>query len=171
MLTEQELYSMINIYYIKGKRLSAICAILLGSLFTYAALSKLSSYETSRKEMLNQIFPYNMAITLSWLVPLIELIIAVMLVFPELRKISFLSSLCLLCAFTIYIIFSMSGVFGRIPCSCGGILGQMGFGTHLIFNLFFIGVAAVGIKSIHQILKGKTPVYQPKRKEEPEQIA
>ena len=51
----------------------------------------------------------------------------------------------LLSVFSIYIAVTMSGFFGRIPCSCGGILKNMGYWTHLIFNLLFIVFAMLGI--------------------------
>lgn len=161
---------MIRKYLIDCKKASDICAGLLGGLFVYAAISKLASYEKSRREMLNQVFTQEVAILLTWLIPAIELFIAIMLLFPRLRKLSFLLSFALLVIFSIYIAVSMSGTFGRIPCSCGGVLGQLSYSAHLIFNSFFIILAAIGAKSTHQISKGKIPKYQPKRKEETGQI-
>jgi len=161
---------MIRKYLINEKKASDICAGLLGGLFVYAAISKLASYEKSRKEMLNQVFPHEVAILLTWLIPVIELFIAIMLLFPRLRKLSFLLSFALLVIFSIYIAVSMSGTFGRIPCSCGGVLGQLSYSVHLIFNSFFILLATIGAKSTHQISKGKIPKYQPRRKEETGQI-
>jgi uncharacterized membrane protein YphA (DoxX/SURF4 family) len=165
-----ELYTMIRKYSINEKKASDICAGLLGGLFVYAAISKLASYEKSRKEMLNQVFPHEVAILLTWLIPTTELVIAIMLLFPRLRKLSFLLSFALLLIFSIYIAVSMSGTFGRIPCSCGGVLGQMSYSAHLIFNLFFIILAAIGIKSADQISNGKISRYKPKRKEDHRQI-
>jgi phage shock protein PspC (stress-responsive transcriptional regulator) len=33
----------------------------------------------------------------------------------------------------------------RLPCSCGGVLQQLSWKQHLIFNLFFLLLAVVGI--------------------------
>ncbi|WP_407637169.1 MauE/DoxX family redox-associated membrane protein [Daejeonella oryzae] len=54
-------------------------------------------------------------------------------------------SLFLLIQFTIYIILIMLNVFGRIPCSCGGILEEMSWGQHLVFNLFFLLLTIIAI--------------------------
>ena len=102
-------------------------------------------YDKSIGEMRNQIFPATIADILTWLVPTIEIMLTLLLLFPKTRKIALWGSLFLLSAFTLYIAVVMTGVFGRIPCSCGGILKNMGYGTHLIFNLFFVSLAALGL--------------------------
>jgi putative oxidoreductase len=95
--------------------------------------------------MRNQIFPVAVANILTWVIPTIEIVLTFFLLFPNLRKIALWTSLFLLSAFTLYIGVVMTGVFGRIPCSCGGILKSMSYGTHLIFNLFFVSLALLGL--------------------------
>jgi len=119
--------------------------ILLIILWSYAAVTKLSNMEKSRMEMLNQIFPNWMAEILTWLVPVIELILALLLLFKKTRRRALVGSLLLLIAFTGYVGLVMTGMFGRVPCSCGGILAGMGHAAHLVFNLFYTGIAAVGL--------------------------
>jgi putative oxidoreductase len=114
-------------------------------MWCYAAGSKLIQYEESRGEMLNQVFPLAISEVLVWAVPVTELIIAVMLLKPAKLRPALWASLILLSLFTLYISVVMTGVFGRIPCSCGGILEKMSWGQHLIFNLFFIALTLVAI--------------------------
>ncbi|MBB5441254.1 putative membrane protein YphA (DoxX/SURF4 family) [Pedobacter sp. AK017] len=121
--------------------IAAACAVL----FFYAATSKLLDYELSRRQMLNQVFPVVVAKILVWAVPVAELIIAGLLLYKPTRLKGFYAFTGLMLAFTLYIAVAMSGVFGRTPCSCGGILRHMGYWIHLVFNLFFVGVAIVGI--------------------------
>lgn len=128
--------------------LKFICGI-IAALFFYAAFSKLMDYDKSVGEMRNQIFYTSIANILTWLIPSVELLLAFFLLFPSTRTIALWSSLFLLSAFTIYIAIVMSGVFGRIPCSCGGILKNMSYGTHLVFNLFFIANALLGLSLKH----------------------
>ncbi|TCD07676.1 hypothetical protein EZ449_14165 [Pedobacter frigidisoli] len=161
---------MIKKYLWTRERLSDICAALLVFLFSYAAISKLMSYNISRKEMLNQVFLHDTAIVLTWLIPVIEFCITIMLLFPQLRKLSFLSALTLLSTFSFYITISMSGIFGRIPCSCGGILGQMSYGIHLLFNTFFMAIAVLGMKISAKKTKRKIRSYQTNGREEHAQI-
>lgn len=123
------------------KLLSGIIALL----FFYAAVSKLVDFDTSKHEMLNQIFSRDISLILVWVVPITELVIVGLLIFNFTRLLGFYASLILLFVFSIYIAITMSGVFGRIPCSCGGILKNMGYWPHLIFNLLFIVLALLGI--------------------------
>ncbi|RZJ92786.1 MAG: hypothetical protein EOO20_00275 [Chryseobacterium sp.] len=124
--------------------LKLICGI-IASLFFYAAFSKLMDYDKSVGEMRNQIFSASTANILTWLIPTIEVTLTFLLLFPNTRKIALWASLLLLSAFTLYIGVLMTGVFGRIPCNCGGILKNMSYGTHLIFNLFFVSLALLGL--------------------------
>jgi len=160
---------MISRGFIAAKKISDTCATLLGALFAYAALSKLFNYEQSRKEMLNQVFPDQIAITLTWLIPTLELLLAAMLLWVQFRKQAFAFSLALLSMFSIYITVSMTGVFGRIPCSCGGVLGHMSYSVHLLFNLFFVLISLLGLMASQYTINGKIPEHQTKRREEQEQ--
>lgn len=114
-------------------------------LFCYAALSKLTDFARSKSEMLNQVFPEPIALILVWMIPAIELFIVALLLYKPLRVTGFYASFILLALFTIYIAIVMTGVFGRIPCSCGGILKHMSYSVHLIFNVFFLLLALTGI--------------------------
>ena len=117
----------------------------IAALFFYAAFSKLMDFEKSIGEMRNQILPTALAAILVWLIPVIELSLIPFLLIRNTRKKALLAALILLSCFTIYIGTIMTGIFGRIPCSCGGILKNMSYGTHLIFNIFFICAAAIGL--------------------------
>jgi putative oxidoreductase len=114
-------------------------------MWSYAAASKLLDFETSRSQMLNQVFPHFIGNILVWAVPLAELITAGLLLFIKTRTAGFYVSLILLLQFTIYISLLMLNVFGRIPCSCGGILEKMSWGQHLVFNLVFILLTLIAL--------------------------
>jgi putative oxidoreductase len=47
--------------------------------------------------------------------------------------------------FTVYTFLVLINVFGRRPCACGGVIENLTWGQHLVFNLFFVGVAIAGI--------------------------
>lgn len=122
-----------------------IIAGVIAALFFYAAISKLIDYDKARREMLNQVFPKNVSEVLAWLVPAAELLLIPLLIYTPTRPKGLWISLGLLTAFTGYIAVVMTGIFGRVPCSCGGILEQLSYGMHLLFNLFFMLVAFMGI--------------------------
>jgi len=54
-------------------------------------------------------------------------------------------SFWMLLVFTVYIAVAMSKWFGKVPCSCGGILSKMSWGTHLSFNILFLLLTVLGI--------------------------
>ncbi len=134
-----------HITQLNKKTALEIISSLLAAMFFYASFSKLSNYEKAEKDMKNQIFPQPIAEVLAWLIPLIEIILVFALLFPQTQKKALWSSMILLVAFTAYMALVMSGIFGRIPCSCGGILQRMSYEAHLIFNLFFICLSLLGI--------------------------
>jgi len=129
----------------KKETILKIISGLIASLFFYASFSKLMDYEKSQWEMKNQIFPPEIAWLLTWLIPTVEIFLMIVLLFPNTRKKALLGSSILLTIFTLYIGIVMTGVFGRIPCSCGGILKNMSYGTHLTFNIFFITISLIGL--------------------------
>lgn len=140
----------------KPVKFSRAVGVLIALLFAYAAVSKLCAYEESKREMMNQVFPANIALILTWLVPVTELTLAAGLIINKFSFKALLASCLLLIVFTLYIAIAMSGSFGRIPCSCGGILEDMSYSAHMVFNLIFIVMAILAIaletqwKSIHQ---------------------
>ena len=131
---------------IKKEHIVTTITSLLAALLFYAAMSKLINYEQSRSEMLNQVFPRSWTIILTWLIPTLEIIITFTLLFKQTLRYGLWAATVLLGAFSIYIAVVMTGVFGRVPCSCGGILKNMSYPTHLLFNLFFLTIAMLGIR-------------------------
>jgi putative oxidoreductase len=129
----------------KYRLLPRTIVALLILLWIYAAFSKLLNYELSRSQMLSQIFPAKISEVLIWLVPATELLTAALLLFRQTIRAGLYVSLYLLATFTFYIGFIMTGLFGRIPCSCGGVLQEMTWIQHLFFNLFFMALTLVAI--------------------------
>lgn len=124
------------------------CLLIL--LWVYAAMSKLLSFERSRMQMMNQVFPAAMNRILLWAVPITELFITGLLLFSRSRKTGLVLSIILLSLFSGYILLVMLNIFNRIPCSCGGIISELSWGQHLVFNLVFLGSALVGLVFYHK---------------------
>lgn len=136
----------------KESSLISICSSVLIMLWVYAALTKLFNYDQSRNQMMAQVFPAAINKMLVWAVPVSELFIATLLLFSRWRKQGLLASAVLLFAFSIYIILVMNRSFGRIPCSCGGIISMLSWGEHLVFNLVFLLLTLAGV--FYEIKKG-----------------
>lgn len=111
---------------------------LLVLLFVYAALSKLFTFSDFDQQLHNQSFPGWLADFLLYLLIPVEIISALLLCFRRTMLSGLLISAALLLAFTTYIALVMLHFWERVPCSCGGILSQMGWTAHLIFNSIFL---------------------------------
>ena len=120
-------------------------AVLLAFIWTYTSLDKLFLFEASRKAFHNQTFPAELAEILAYAVPAIELLIALLLLFPVTRWWGYLSSILLLTVFTTYVGLIWVGAFPRVPCNCAGILESMGWAEHFWVNSLMIGISIIGI--------------------------
>lgn len=129
----------------KRKIVIEILSSLLILLFVYTSVSKWLDFKNFIDQMNNQPFPNWMTPILVWTLPAAEIIISGLLLFERTQLMGFLASLILMLLFTIYTILVLLNVFGRTPCSCGGVIEKLSWGQHLVFNLFFVGVALTGI--------------------------
>ncbi len=130
----------------KPEWLLKLVIALLILLFTYTAISKSLAYEKFVLQM--QLAPAPLfkqaAPVLGWLMPAIEAAIVVLLLSQRYQIWGIGASLILLILFEGYIIaMLLSGL--RLPCTCGGIVSQMTWKQHLLFNGFFIVLCITGI--------------------------
>ena len=81
---------------------------------------------------------------MAWAVPLTELAVAGLLFFVSTRGLGLKASFVLMILFTLYIGYML--VFTpHLPCSCGGVIKQLSWKEHLVFNIALTGLAALGI--------------------------
>lgn len=128
----------------KDIALKIICTLLV-FLFVYASVSKLANWTTFVSDMNNQPFPAFVKPILVWAVPLAELAIVTLLIFDTTRLPGLYASLLLMVAFTFYTGVVLMHFFKYIPCSCGGIIKNLSWQQHLVFNLFFALISLIGI--------------------------
>lgn len=121
-----------------------IFAILLAMLFLYTGASKYIDWTGTRMSFLNQVFPDPIKKVLLYSIPPVEILLAIMLLIPRFRQNAFMGSMILMGAFTLYVGLVLTRVFGRIPCSCGGIVGSLSWEWHFVVNLLFLFISAVG---------------------------
>jgi uncharacterized membrane protein YphA (DoxX/SURF4 family) len=126
------------------KRLNDFIAAALVFLFIYTSISKLLEYDVFTRQLSQSPFITQYAGIIAWSLPLSELVIATLLMIPKMRLTGFYISFFLLCLFTCYLI-AMLNFSPFIPCSCGGILNQLSWQAHIIFNIAFILFTTTGI--------------------------
>lgn len=113
-------------------------------LFTYAAVSKLQEFTVFKIQLRQSPFIGEYANILAWGVPAIELLLSFILFFPNLKSIALWSSFLLMVIFTTYIVLVLH-FSDSIPCSCGGVIASLSWNEHLIFNMAFTLLAAMGV--------------------------
>ncbi|WP_057937905.1 MauE/DoxX family redox-associated membrane protein [Algoriphagus resistens] len=127
------------------KELSKIPLALLILLWIYTGMDKLIRWKDSQNAFRNQTFPAELAEVLAYAVPLVELLIAGLLLFSISRWWGYLSSILLLTVFTTYVGLIWVGAFPRVPCNCAGIINSMGWAEHFMVNSLFITLAIIGL--------------------------
>ena len=127
------------------RTLIRIITLLLTVLFLYTALSKFLDLHTFQLQLANQNIPKWTVPYLSWAIPASELIIVGCLISGRFRTLGLNLSAFLMLIFTLYIGLVVIGFFDRVPCNCGGVINSMSFSTHLVFNLFFLFIAILGV--------------------------
>lgn len=124
--------------------------------FMYAAFSKLNSYSTFKLQLSNVSFTTALA-PVAWVLPAMEIAVSCLLLFHNTRVYGFYVSLFLLAAFIIYIALMLG--FGKdLPCSCGGILKNLSWKQHLLFNASLLLVTFIGI--IQEIKRKTELLYE-----------
>jgi hypothetical protein len=121
-----------------------IISTLLTILFVYAAVSKILDYDKFQIQLSKSPMLTSFSTIAAVGVPTIEILISVALMIRGMRKWGLYASLFLLVAFTSYLIILLNFSY-YIPCSCGGILQNMSWQTHVWFNLSFIALTLIAI--------------------------
>lgn len=114
-----------------------LIVILYVSLLLYTAISKLSDYNLTREQMALMPLLKPVAHIMTWLLPLTEIIIAILLFIPKTRLTGIKAATALMLSFTIYVTYMLI-FFKDLPCSCGGFLDSLSWPQHLVFNGIFI---------------------------------
>src|SRR5690606_38854251 len=109
----------------------------------YVALDKLWNLQGFHLSLLKQPFPHWGADVLFWLLPTIELGIA-LLMLRRSQTLPYLLSTLLMLAFTVYIGLGIAGLFAKRPCSCASIFRGMSWERHLIVNIGLLGISIYG---------------------------
>ena len=120
-------------------------------LFIYAAVHKLLDFENFQIQLAQSPLLSVFATEVAYIIVILELFTALALSIPRFRFFGLLMSFGLMWLCSVYI-FLILHYASHIPCSCGGVLDDLGWHEHLIFNLFFVVITAF---STHFISKSK----------------
>lgn len=127
-----------------------ICVICM-VLFFCSAYSKIAEHEAFYRGLSSVKMIRNWAKLISWAVPVAELLISVLLIFPKTYKWGLYGFTILMTVFTVYIV-SMMIWADTFPCHCNLFVEKLSWEQHAWFNLGFIGL------SISAIVIGKKTI-------------
>ena len=117
-------------------------------LFVYTGLAKLLVPNLFYDSILNSpvLGGRTMATLASWTLPLLELAVALLLIWKKTRLIGFYGVLGLMLLFTGYTVAIVFFAPYR-PCSCGGIISLLSWEQHLVLNAILLLLALLAIWS------------------------
>ena len=141
----------------KRQNVIEVIALLFFILFIYTATSKIIDYRRFVFQMRLAPLPIlkQMAPIIGWALPLVELVIAIGLLIKKYREKALYMSVVLMVIFELYI-GSMLLFNRQLPCTCGGIISQMSWHAHVIFNALLITLGVIALRQIKQIRKFKS---------------
>jgi len=128
----------------KRSTIVEIIAFLFIILFLYTGISKWLEYDVAREQIATTPILAPMAGVIIIVLPLLEILTALLLFIPSTRRKGLTLSLALMILFTGYVLYILN-YNKELPCTCGGILQEMSWDQHLIFNTAFTSLAALAI--------------------------
>jgi uncharacterized membrane protein YphA (DoxX/SURF4 family) len=124
---------LISFSWIRKSVLVEIIAHLFIIIFLYTGVAKLMDFDIFQEQLAESPVLEPVAPVITFGLPAVEFIVSILLFLPKYRLKGFYASLFLMIAFTIYVAVLMS-FSTQLPCSCGGIMEQLSWKGHLIFN-------------------------------------
>ena len=121
-----------------------LIAILYCILFLYTGIAKLMDYYVAEAQIAQTPILAPLASEIAIILPILEIGTALLVFFTRTRKIGLRISLLLMVTFTGYIIYILF-YNKELPCTCGGVLQNMTWPQHLLFNLIFIILSILGL--------------------------
>lgn len=127
-----------------------LITVLLVILWAYSALVKLANLKKFRYAMRTQVFPAWIGEIFVYLIPIVEIALIVLLLYPATRLLGMYSSMFTLILFTLYVSGAALRIYERFPCACGGIFGKLGWSKHLRINILLSLIALAGAVLMEQ---------------------
>ncbi|WP_298715070.1 MauE/DoxX family redox-associated membrane protein [uncultured Chitinophaga sp.] len=141
----------------KQKRLLEGIVFFLFLFWIYAAVVKLADISLWRFRLKEQPFDDMFAEPLAWGLPILEFVIAGLMISARTLKWGLYMGAVLLGVFSVYIGMIQLNFFSHVPCSCAGIVKAFGWTEHLIFNGVILGVTIYTILRINRMQSDTAP--------------
>jgi uncharacterized membrane protein YphA (DoxX/SURF4 family) len=119
--------------------------IILASLFAFTAYEKIMDHKRFMNGIAKVEIIGELAFLISWTIPIIEVLIAAMLLVPQTLRIGLWCFLGMMTIFSVYILIALIWA-SKLPCHCGGVIETLSWTEHLWFNIAFILLSLAAIR-------------------------
>lgn len=133
----------------KKQNFSGLAILLYAVLFLYSAASKLGDLRGYSSRITDSPLPEIIVPLLTWLLPLVEILVVGLLLLKRFRVWGMLTGISLLVVFTGYLVYLLQ--YPQVTCACGGLLEKMGTGWHLVLNIAFIFLGVLGVREAFEV--------------------
>ncbi|NHA05516.1 hypothetical protein G7092_17025 [Mucilaginibacter sp. HC2] len=120
------------------------------ALFLYTAYAKITDHARFLAGLTKVHLISGFAVFISYAVPAIEIVVALLLLIPQTAKTGLYSFFAVMASFTIYIVSAMIWE-KNLPCHCGGAIEKLSWGQHIWFNLAFITIAIIALRLFNKL--------------------
>lgn len=158
----KQITKCIKIVLSNWKEVSVIViSILLMILWIPVVFNKIVNFTENKASMLRQPLPHALAITLTYAVPVLELLTSILLCINSTRRLGLLFSAVLMSIFTGYVGLAVLHVWSdNLPCSCG-LIAPISWKLHFWLNLEFMLLSIAGYLLTKNIKVEKARLWKP----------
>lgn len=139
---EEELKFKQELIFFKNGLVLKIISFYFIFLFVYTGFSKLMDNQSLFTALINAplFLQISFAAFLSWVVPITEILLAMILSIKKTNRYGWTGTIILLSIFTLYTGWIVL-VSPYAPCTCGGLMSLLSWKQHLFFNLSSLALA------------------------------
>ena len=128
----------------KRLTITSIISFFFVCLFLYTGISKLIDFPLFKEQIALSPLLEPIASWIALILPASEIIVAIVLFLPATRLKGLYISLLFMVLFTMYIIYIL--VYNEtLPCTCGGVLQELSWPQHIVFNIICIAMISIAI--------------------------
>lgn len=118
----------------KNQWIPIICYSVLIFVLIYTASAKLLNFPQYVNSMRSQPLPTLLRLPLTYLIPVLEVLLAYLIMVKVLRRIGLLATSILLLSFTVYVAYIKISGYDATTCPCGGLFSSLNWNQHLLVN-------------------------------------
>lgn len=145
-LQKQNLFiRIVSFSWVKRSVLIEIISLWFVILFLYTGIAKLLDFGVFKAQLEESPVLEPVAPVIAWSLPIVEFIVCLLLFFPRFRLKGMYASFLMMVSFTIYVAVLLL-TSPELPCSCGGIIEELSWQGHLIFNSVMILLSLLGLR-------------------------